>query len=203
MMKFIIATNNRNKLAEMRDILSTLDILAVAQGELSYNSEPEETGQTFEDNALIKARALYELSGLPVIADDSGLEVFALGGAPGIYSARYEGIGTDAGRTARLLENMRDIKDGQRGARFVCAIACVMDKGKSFTVRGECYGTILRAAAGGGGFGYDPVFVPDGYGESFAQLPSEVKNRISHRAKALESFKEEYREVWRGMYHHR
>jgi len=189
MMRFAIATNNKHKLAELSDILSSIGISAVSQGSLGYVCQPEETGGTFEQNALIKARALHELSGLPVIADDSGLEVFALGGAPGVRSARYGGLDRDAARTALLLENMRHIADGDRGARFVCVIACVPEDGDSFTVRGECYGTILHEPSGGGGFGYDPVFVPDGYSQSFAMMTETEKNRISHRARALEKLK--------------
>ena len=154
----------------------------------------EETGTTFEENSLLKAKAVMEASGLPAVADDSGLCVDCLGGAPGVYSARYGGEGLDdTGRYKLLLENMR----GQmpRTAKFVSVITCCFPNGDVISARGECPGTIAFAPMGEGGFGYDPVFFVPQLKKTFAQLTAEEKNAISHRGKALEAFKaklEEY-----------
>ena len=148
---------------------------------------PRKTAKTFEKNALIKAKSAAEFTGLPALADDSGLCVDALDGAPGIYSARYC-EGTDEDRNALLLKNMQDKEN--RACRFVCAIACVLADGETLTVRGECEGTLLRENHGAGGFGYDPLFYVEKYGCTFGELPAEVKNTISHRANALNKLKE-------------
>lgn len=181
-MKFVLASHNAKKLREMEAILGGLDIEVVSLPENA--PEPEETGTTFEENALIKARSAHAFTGLPAIADDSGLCVDALDGAPGIYSARYC-EGTDAARNAFLLQNMQD-KDC-RACRFVCAIACMLPNGETLTVRGECEGELLRESHGAGGFGYDPLFYVAAHGCTFAELPAETKNRISHRARALQA----------------
>ena len=151
--------------------------------------EPEETGTTFEENALIKAQAACQLTGKPAIADDSGLAVEALDGAPGIYSARYC-EGSDADRNAFLLRKMEAVPDGSRQAKFVSAIACAFPNGDTLTVRGECPGEILRELHGEGGFGYDPLFWYDEAGCTFAELSAEQKNRVSHRARALQKMKQ-------------
>ncbi len=188
-MKLVLASQNKKKLVEMNDILSGLGIEVCSQAEAGVNLEPEETGTTFEENSLIKARAVMEASGLPAIADDSGLCVDALKGAPGVYSARYGGDGLDdVARYRLLLENMQ----GQmpRTAKFVSVITCCFPNGDVITARGECPGTIAFAAMGEGGFGYDPVFFVPPLKKTFAQLTPEEKNAISHRGKALKIFQE-------------
>lgn len=184
-MTFVLASNNAKKLLEMQDILNNLGIEVVSQKSLGIDSEPDETGATFEENALIKARACCKIANIPAIADDSGLEVDTLDGAPGIFSARYC-EGTDEDRVNFLLKNMESCEN--RAARFVSAVACVFQDGREFVCRGECEGEVLRQRAGDGGFGYDPVFNLPQYGQTFAQIPQEVKNKISHRAKAMEQF---------------
>lgn len=186
-MKFVLASHNKKKLQELGDILGILGIEIVPLPEGA--PEPAEDGDTFEANARIKARAAAEFTGLPAIADDSGLCVDALDGAPGVYSARYSG-GGDGENNAKLLREMEAVPDGKRTARFVCAIACVLPDGREFTVRGACEGVITRELSGDGGFGYDPLFCVPEYDCTFGVLPADVKNHISHRAKALAAFAE-------------
>ena len=195
-MKFVLASNNPKKLKEMREILSELGIEVISQGEAGVNIEVEETGRTFEENALLKAAAVMEATGLPAIADDSGLMVDALGGAPGIYSARYGGdeCRTDAERIEYLLQNMGDTDE--RGASFVSTIACVFPDGRRIITRGECTGLILREPRGSGGFGYDPVFYLPEYNMTMAEMSPEQKNKISHRAKALNNLKKELGKIY-------
>lgn len=188
-MKLVLASKNKKKLVEMNEILSHLGIEVCSEAEAGVDVEVEETGTTFEENSLLKARAVMEASGLPAIADDSGLCVDALGGAPGVYSARYGGPGLDdVGRYRLLLENM---KGQPRGAKFVSVITCCFPNGDVLTARGECPGTIAFAPMGEGGFGYDPVFFIPSLKKTFAQLTPEEKNAISHRGKALEQFQKE------------
>lgn len=186
-MEFIIASHNQKKIREMDAILGALGISFSPLPEGA--PEPEETGTTFEENALIKAQAACQLTGKPAIADDSGLAVEALDGAPGIYSARYC-EGSDADRNAFLLRKMEAVPDGCRQAKFVSAIACAFPNGDTLTVRGECPGEILRELHGEGGFGYDPLFWYDEAGCTFAELSAEQKNRVSHRARALQKMKQ-------------
>lgn len=188
MERYVIATNNAHKLREIRAILENDSRAFLSMEEAHIHTDPEETGATFEENALIKARAACAASGLPAMADDSGICVDALGGAPGIHSARYC-PGTDRERTEFLLKNMEAVPDGQRQGRFVSAIACVYPDGTEFTVRGECEGVILREIRGEGGFGYDPVFFSPDDGCTFAEMPQARKNEISHRARALAAMK--------------
>lgn len=188
MERYVIATNNAHKLREIRAILGNDSRAFLSMEEAHIHTDPEETGATFEENALIKARAACAASGLPAMADDSGICVDALNGAPGIHSARYC-PGTDRERTEFLLKNMEAVPDGQRQGRFVSAIACVYPDGTEFTVRGECEGVILREIRGEGGFGYDPVFFSPGDGCTFAEMPQARKNEISHRARALAAMK--------------
>ena len=188
MERYVIATNNAYKLREIRAILENDSRAFLSMEEAHIHTDPEETGATFEENALIKARAACAASGLPAMADDSGICVDALNGAPGIHSARYC-PGTDRERTEFLLKNMEAVPDGQRQGRFVSAIACVYPDGTEFTVRGECEGVILREIRGEGGFGYDPVFFSPGDGCTFAEMPQARKNEISHRARALAAMK--------------
>ena len=185
---FVLASHNKAKLAEMRDILGELGIRVISQAEAGVDVEPEETGTTFEENALIKARAVMEASRLPAVADDSGLMVDALDGAPGVYSARYGGghDRSDGDRNAFLLKNLEN--EEHRSAKFVSVIAVVWPDGRSVTARGEVHGEIAREEKGANGFGYDPLFkLPDG--RHMAQLSSEEKNGISHRGNALRELK--------------
>ena len=187
-MKLVLASQNQKKIKEMNEILSQLGIEVCSQAEAGVNLDVEETGTTFEENSLLKAHAVMEASGLPAIADDSGLCVDCLGGAPGVYSARYGGEGLDdTARYKLLLENMR----GQmpRTARFVSVITCCFPNGDVISARGECEGTVAFAPMGEGGFGYDPIFFVPNLKKTFAQLSAEEKNSMSHRGRALEVFK--------------
>ncbi len=186
-MEFVLASHNQKKLDELRQILDGLGVQVIPLPEGA--PEPEENGSTFAANAQIKAHAAAAFTGKAAIADDSGLCVDALGGAPGIYSARYAD-GTDQGNNQKLLCEMEAIPNGQRQARFICAVACVLPDGREFTVQGECEGEILRQLYGTGGFGYDPLFYVPAHGCTFGELPQQIKNTISHRAKALSAFAE-------------
>lgn len=188
MERFVLASHNSGKLREMRDILSELGIEVISQKDAGVDVDPEETGTTFEENAVIKAKAVMEASGLPAVADDSGLMVDALGGAPGVYSARFGGSHDlpDSYRNEYLLKKLENTE--QRGAKYVSVIAVAYPDGRIRTARGECHGEIARAERGSGGFGYDPLFrLPDG--RHMAELSSEEKNRISHRGIALRELK--------------
>jgi XTP/dITP diphosphohydrolase len=181
-MKFVAATNNKDKLKELRDILSILGFEVISLAEAGFNEEIEETGTTFEENALIKANTVMKATGFAAVADDSGLEVDALCGEPGVYSARYAEPGM---RKKKVLEKMKDVPKEKRTARFVSAIACVFPGGENIVVRGTCEGEILHECRGSGGFGYDPIFYVPEYNQTFAEMPSELKNRISHRARGI------------------
>ena len=186
-MKFVLATQNQKKLREMSDILSGFGVEVVTPKSLGIDLEVEETGTTFAENAMLKAKAICEAANLPAIADDSGLCVDALAGAPGVYSARYGGEGLDdVGRYRLLLENLR----GQttRTAHFACAIACAFPNGDTLTAEGKVEGTIAYAPMGEGGFGYDPIFFYPPLRKTFGQLTAEEKHGISHRGRALEDF---------------
>jgi XTP/dITP diphosphohydrolase len=185
-MTFVLATGNEGKLKEMRGILSGFGLDVVSQKEAGFLLEPEETGETFCENARIKAAAAARASGLPAIADDSGLEVAALGGRPGVYSKRYGGFTDDAGRNAFLLKEIENAE--HRTARFVCCIVCCFPNGDEIAAEGDCRGFILSAPRGSGGFGYDPVFLVGDTGKSMAELTNEEKNAVSHRGKALRAF---------------
>ena len=188
-MKFLLATHNPNKLREMREILSGCGVEVISPDEAGVHVDVEETGTTFAENAALKAEALSKESGLPAIADDSGLSVDALNGAPGVYSARYGGGELDdAGRCRLLLENLRGAKT--RSAHFTCAICCVFPDGTHLTAEGRCDGAISYAMLGTNGFGYDPLFLITAKGRTFAQLSAEEKAEISHRGKALRAFAE-------------
>ena len=196
-MKLVLASKNKKKLVEMNDILSQLGIEVCSEAEAGVDVEVEETGTTFEENSRLKAEAVMKESGMPAIADDSGLCVDALGGAPGVYSARYGGEGLDdVGRYRLLLENMK----GQmpRTAKFVSVITCCFPNGDVISARGECPGTIAFAPMGEGGFGYDPVFFLPKLKKTFAQLTAEEKNAVSHRGKALAEFQEQLQRYLEG-----
>ena len=186
-MKYVLATHNPGKLKEMGAILAQFGVEVVSPKDLGLTVDVEETGTTFAENAMLKAKAICAAAKLPAIADDSGLCVDALNGGPGVYSARYGGEGLDdKGRYMLLLNNMR----GQttRMAHFACAIACAFPNGDTLTAEGRCDGTIAFAPMGEGGFGYDPVFFVPEKAKTFGQLTAEEKSAISHRGRALESF---------------
>ena len=192
-MKFVLASQNKHKLIEMQDILSAHGVEVEQQAELGLHVEVEETGSTFAENAMLKARAVMEASGLPAIADDSGVCVDALNGAPGIYSARYGGEGLDdVGRYQLLLNNLKGATS--RTAHFTSAIACIFPNGDTIEAEGICPGTIGYAPRGDGGFGYDPVFFLPELRKTYAQLTPEEKAAVSHRGKALEIFDGKLRE---------
>lgn len=193
-MKVILASKNQHKLEELSAILSGLGFEIALELEYGLDIDVDETGTTFEENSLLKAEAVMRASGLPVLADDSGLMVDALGGAPGVYSARYGDKHTDKERTAYLLENMKDVPQEQRTAKFVCVITCLWPDGRRIVARGECPGRILTAPQGTGGFGYDPVFYLPELGQTYAELSPQEKNARSHRARALQEFCRIYRE---------
>lgn len=194
MAEFIIATNNKKKLIEIERILSPLGIVPVTAAEKGIDlGDVEENGSAFAENAYIKAKAAYDKCGLPVIADDSGLCVDALGGRPGIYSARYGGH--DAPYTVKigmLLDELRDVPAAQRTAHFTCAVCCILKSGEVIAVEGRCEGEIAFEPSGDGGFGYDPVFTVGG--KSFASLSDDEKDRLSHRGNALRRLYEALRE---------
>lgn len=211
--KWTLASRNAHKRDELIALLPEIEILPLPKDA----PEPEETGETFAENALIKARSAAEFTGLPALADDSGLCVTALGGAPGIYSARYGSSdfiayasrqgwekndfaplpqnATDIDRVRLLLRQMESIPDGRRQAKFVCAIACVLPDGQRWVVQGECDGEIAYQLEGNNGFGYDPVFYVPTYQCTFASLAPEIKNQISHRARALQKLKAMFQRV--------
>lgn len=187
-MKILIATGNRHKLAEIRAMLTVPGIEFLGADAFENLPDPVEDADTFEGNALIKARTLAEATGLWTLADDSGLEVDVLDGKPGVLSARYAGKhGDTPANNAKLLRELNGKTD--RRARFRCAVALVAPDGRSWTVDGVCEGHIIHAESGAGGFGYDPLFVPEGYTETFAALGPDVKNSLSHRGKAVAKIK--------------
>lgn len=192
-MKFVLASHNKGKLAEMQAVLADLGIEVVMPADLGIYVDVEETGETFAENAALKANAIMEASGLPAIADDSGLCVNWLGGAPGVYSARYGGPGLDdVGRYQLLLSNLRGASD--RTAHFTSAIACIFPNGDTIEAEGVCPGVIAYAPQGDGGFGYDPVFFLPQLRKTYAQLTAEEKAQVSHRGKALAVFDGKLRE---------
>ncbi len=186
-MKFVLASQNKGKLKEMQAVLSQLGVEVILQSELGIKVDVEETGTTFAENALLKAEAVCKASGFPAIADDSGLCVDALNGAPGVYTARYGGEGLDdEGRYRLLLRNMQG--QSPRTCHFVSSIACAFPDGTVLTGEGQCDGMVAYAPMGTDGFGYDPIFFVPGLKKTFAQLTAEEKNAISHRGKALSAF---------------
>ena len=194
-MRLVMATHNQKKLREMRAILTDLGIEVVSQQELGLDLEPEEDGQTFEANARIKAMAVMRATGLAAVADDSGLAVEALDGRPGVYSARYGGLDTDEARNRLLLREMGGVEN--RRCSFVSAVCCVFPDGREITVRGECPGRLLTEPRGEGGFGYDPLFYMPEIGMTMAEMSPEVKNNVSHRARAMVKLKRELEKLLR------
>ncbi len=186
-MKLVLATKNSGKVIEFRRILSDLgatNLEVVGLDKFTEIGDIEETGKTFEENSLLKARTICKLTGLPAIADDSGICVDALGGAPGLYSARYSGQG-DTANNEKLLAEMANVPDENRGAYFICVAAYVRPDGFEKVEEGRFYGKILHQSKGSGGFGYDPLFQPEGLNCSSAELSAEEKDAISHRGKAM------------------
>lgn len=196
-MKVVLASKNPHKLEEIRNITEQFDIQLVLQSELGADIDVEETGTTFEENSFLKAQAVMKATGLPALADDSGIAVDALNGEPGVYSARYGFDDTldDWGRLQLLLKNTEQVPDGQRQAQFVCVITLVMPDGQVIQARGEIHGELLREPAGTGGFGYDPIFYYPPYGKTLAEVSADEKNRVSHRANALRIFYEKLKEA--------
>lgn len=183
-MKFVFASHNKGKIQEVQEILAPFGI-EIEPIPADF-PEIEENGTSFEENAKIKARAVCQATRLPAVADDSGLTVDALDGFPGIHSARWAGPeANDHDRNQLLLEKLLSVPEEQRGAQFVCVAACVFPDGRELAVRGQCRGTILGEEHGSGGFGYDPIFCVPEYGCTFGELASDVKNSISHRARAF------------------
>jgi len=196
-MKVVLASKNPHKLVEISKITEKFGFELVLQSQLGVDIDVEETGTTFEENSFLKADAVMKATGLPALADDSGIAVDALNGAPGIYSARYGFDDTldDWGRLLLLLKNTEQVPDGQRQAQFVCAITMVTPEGGVIQARGEIHGELLRAPAGEGGFGYDPIFYYPPFGKSLAEVSAEEKNQVSHRANALRVFYEKLKEA--------
>ncbi|MCU0521259.1 MAG: RdgB/HAM1 family non-canonical purine NTP pyrophosphatase [Anaerolineae bacterium] len=186
--RVVLATHNAGKRREWAALLDGLGLELVLPEEVGAESEVEETGATYVENALLKARALAQATGLPALADDSGLEVDALDGAPGVHSARFR-PGADAVRYQALLDAMAEVTEAARTARFRCAAALALPDGRSFTAEGRCEGVISRSPAGDLGFGYDPVFYMPEVGQTMAELAFEVKNRLSHRARAAQAMR--------------
>lgn len=196
-MKVVLASKNKHKLEEISKITEKFDIELVLESELGVDIDVEETGSTFEENSYLKAEAVMKATGLPALADDSGIAVDALNGEPGIYSARYgfdESL-DDRGRLNLLLKNTENVPDDKRQAKFVCVITLVTPQGQTIQARGEVHGMLLRAPAGENGFGYDPIFYYPPFGKSLAQVSPEEKNRVSHRANALKVFYEKLKEA--------
>ncbi len=196
-MRVVLASKNKHKLEEISKITEQFGIELMLQSDLGLDLEVEENGSTFEENSYIKAHAVMQATGLPALADDSGIAVDALNGEPGIYSARYgfDDSLDDRGRLLLLLKNTEHVPDGQRQAKFVCVITLVTPEGQTIQARGEVYGELLRAPAGSGGFGYDPIFYYPPYGKTLAEVTAREKNQISHRANALKLFYEKMKEA--------
>ena len=196
-MKVVLASKNKHKLVEISKITEKFGFELVLQSELGVDIDVEETGTTFEENSFLKADAVMRATGLPALADDSGICVDALGGAPGVYSARYGFDDTldDWGRLELLLKNTEQVPDGQRQAQFVAVITMVTPEGQVIQARGEIHGELLRAPVGKNGFGYDPIFYYPPMGLSTAEMSPEDKNQVSHRANALKVFYEKLKEA--------
>ena len=196
-MNVVLASKNKHKLVEISKITEKFGMELVLQSELGVDIDVEENGATFEENSYIKAEAVMKATGLPALADDSGIAVDALNGEPGIYSARYgfdESL-DDWGRLLLLLKNTEHVPDGQRQAQFVCVITMVTPEGQTIQARGEIHGELLREARGENGFGYDPIFYYPPFGKSTAEMDPEEKNAVSHRGNALRVFYEKLKEA--------
>lgn len=191
-MKLIVASNNQHKISEIKKILEKLDMNVVSLKDAGIDIEVEEDGKTFEENAYKKAKEVFDIvkDGY-VLADDTGLMVDAINGAPGVYSARFSGEGaTYEKNNAKLLDLLKDAPDKDRGAKFVCVMVLIMGDSRIVKVRGEIEGRILREPRGKNGFGYDPLFYVEKFGKTFAEMSDEEKNSVSHRGRALEKLRE-------------
>jgi len=199
MPKLLIATENKGKRRELQELLSSLPgIELVLPSELGINLKVEETGSTYAGNAILKANAYCEASGMVTVADDSGLEVYALNNAPGVLSSRYSGEGANDGKNIeKLLHEMRPLSDEERKARFVCCLALVYPDGKIEIFTGHVEGRIGREPRGSHGFGYDPLFYPEGYGKTFAEMKAKEKDSLSHRGNALREFQKYLRRIFK------
>lgn len=188
--KLLVATGNQGKLKEIREILSDIEVLGLS--DVGIECDVEETGTTFAENAYIKAFEISKRTGLPVLADDSGLEVEALGGRPGVYSARFAGEhATDDENVNKLLAELKDVPKDKRGARFACAMCLIFPDGRKIETFGtSCPGIIIDSKRGENGFGYDPVFFAPEYGKTFSEMTMEEKNKVSHRKAALAALSE-------------
>lgn len=196
-MKVVLASKNKHKLVEISKITEKFGMELVLQSELGVDIDVEETGTTFEENSFLKANAVMQATGLPALADDSGIAVDALNGEPGIYSARYgfdESL-DDWGRLLLLLKNTENVPDDKRQAQYVCVITLVTPDGKVISARGESHGMLLREPHGEGGFGYDPIFYYPPFGKTFAEVSAEEKNAVSHRAVALNVLNDKLKEA--------
>ena len=196
-MKVVLASKNPHKLVEIDEITRKLGIELILQSELGVDIDVEENGTTFEENSFIKAEAVMKATGLPAMADDSGIAVDALNGEPGVYSARYGGDPSmsDHDRKMLLLKNTEHVPDGARQARFVCVITLVNPDGSVIQARGEVHGELTREPRGENGFGYDPIFYYPPAGMTTAEMSSEAKHAISHRGNALKVFYEKLKEA--------
>ena len=196
-MKVVLASKNKHKLTEISKITEQFGFELVMESELGLDIDVEETGSSFEENSFLKADAVMKATGLPALADDSGIAVDALNGEPGIYSARYgfDDSLDDWGRLKLLLKNTEQVPDGKRQAQFVCVITMVTPDGNVIQARGEIHGELLREPRGENGFGYDPIFYYPPLGMTTAQMSAEDKNRVSHRANALRAFYEKLKEA--------
>lgn len=189
--KIVFATTNEGKVKEIKEILEGFPVEVVSMKEMNITTDIEENGTTFEENSLIKAREISKLTGLPALADDSGLEVDYLNGEPGIYSARYLGKDTDYNyKNNYIIDRLKEAEDKERSARFICVISLVLPDGREFVKKGVMEGRIGYEIKGENGFGYDPIFYLTEYGKTSAELSSDEKNKISHRGKALRAMKE-------------
>ena len=196
-MKVVLASKTKHKLEEISQITEKFGMELVLESDLGVDIDVEETGSTFEENSFLKAEAVMKATGLPALADDSGIAVDALNGEPGIYSARYgfdESL-DDWGRLQLLLKNTEQVPDERRQAKFVCVITLVTPQQEIIQARGEVHGMLLRTPAGQGGFGYDPIFYYPPLGKSLAELTPEEKNQVSHRANALQVFYQKLKEA--------
>lgn len=197
----VVASANKHKIEEIAKLTAKLGYNVISRDEAGVPSDFEivEDGETFEENSYIKAKAIMEICGMPTIADDSGLMVEALGGAPGVYSARFAGEDhNDRRNNEKLIDLLVDIPYKERRAKFVAVITLLFTDGRKIVARGECPGHIIDKEEGTNGFGYDPLFVPEGYGSTFGMLSSEIKNQISHRARALKLLAEKLKDIQSG-----
>jgi len=196
-MKVVLASKNPHKLVEISKITEKFGMELILQSQLGVDIDVEETGTTFEENSFLKAEAVMKATGLPALADDSGIAVDALNGEPGVYSARYgfdESL-DDWGRLELLLKNTEHVPDGQRQAQFVCVITMVTPDGKTIQARGEIHGELTREPRGENGFGYDPIFYYPPYGKTTAEMAPEEKNAVSHRGNALRVLNDKLKEA--------